>query len=112
MAAFGHHHKRGGAAFGLAASFVVSFDDALNIVHISGQDRRRQDMSLGFLGMCRQQIQLDINPFVAVSASRNVQRAPPDIQKTLGMLALNKVNIVAVNTILVLHVGNGRSEHV
>ena len=28
------------------------------------------------------------------------------------VLALNKVNIVAVTTILVLHVGNGRSEHV
>ena len=27
-------------------------------------------------------------------------------------LALNKVNIVAITTILVLHVGNGRSEHV
>ena len=28
------------------------------------------------------------------------------------ILALNKLNIVAVTTILVLHVGNGRSEHV
>ena len=28
------------------------------------------------------------------------------------VLALNKVNIVAVTTILVVHVGNGRSEHV
>ena len=28
------------------------------------------------------------------------------------VLGLNKVNIVAVITILVLHVGNGRSEHV
>ena len=28
------------------------------------------------------------------------------------VLALNKVNILAVTTILVLHVGNGRSEHV
>ena len=28
------------------------------------------------------------------------------------VLALNKVNIVAVTKILVLHVGNGRSEHV
>ena len=28
------------------------------------------------------------------------------------VLALNKVIIVAVTTILVLHVGNGRSEHV
>ena len=28
------------------------------------------------------------------------------------VVALNKVNIVAVTTILVLHVGNGRSEHV
>ena len=28
------------------------------------------------------------------------------------VLALNKVNIVAVTTILVLHVGNGRSDHV
>ena len=27
------------------------------------------------------------------------------------VLALNKVGIVAVTTILVLHVGNGRSEH-
>ena len=27
-------------------------------------------------------------------------------------LALNKVKIVAVTTILVLHVGNGRSQHV
>ena len=53
VAAFGHHHKRGVAAFGRATSFVLSF----------------------------------------VSAS-------------------NTVNIVAVTTILVLHVGNGRSEHV
>ena len=30
----------------------------------------------------------------------------------LCILALNNVNIVAVTTILVLHVGNGRSEHV
>ena len=30
----------------------------------------------------------------------------------LCILALNKVNIVAVTAILVLHVGNGRSEHV
>ena len=30
----------------------------------------------------------------------------------LCILALNGVNIVAVTTILVLHVGNGRSEHV
>ena len=30
----------------------------------------------------------------------------------LCILALKKVNIVAVTTILVLHVGNGRSEHV
>ena len=28
------------------------------------------------------------------------------------VLALNRVNIVAVTTILVFHVGNGRSEHV
>ena len=28
------------------------------------------------------------------------------------VLALNKENIVSVTTILVLHVGNGRSEHV
>ena len=53
VAAFGRHHKRGGAAFGLATSFVV--------------------------------------PFV---------------------WTLNKVNIVAVTTLLVLHVGKGRSEHV
>ena len=30
----------------------------------------------------------------------------------LCILALNNVNIIAVTTILVLHVGNGRSEHV
>ena len=30
----------------------------------------------------------------------------------LCILALNKVNTVAVTTILVLHVGNGRSDHV
>ena len=53
VAACGRHHKRGGAAFGRATSFVVSF-----------------------------------------------------------VLALNGVNIVAVATILVFHVGNGRSEHV
>ena len=39
--------------------------------------------------------------FVAVAASRH-----------LCMLALNEVNIVAVITILVVHVGNGWSEHV
>ena len=30
----------------------------------------------------------------------------------LCIFALNRVNIVAVTTILALHVGNGRSEHV
>ena len=53
VAAFGRHHKRSGAAFGRAISFVVSV-----------------------------------------------------------VLALNSVNIVAVTTILALHVGNGRSDHV
>ena len=53
VADFDRCHKRGGAAFGRATSFVVSF-----------------------------------------------------------VLALNRVNIVAVTTILVLHVGNGRSGHV
>ena len=52
VAAFGRHHKRGGAAFCRATSFVASF-----------------------------------------------------------VLALNKVNIVAVTTILVLHVGNGPKMH-
>ena len=31
---------------------------------------------------------------------------------TFCILALNKVSIIAITTILVLHVGNGRSEHV
>ena len=53
VAAFSRQLKRGGAAFGSATFFLVSF-----------------------------------------------------------ALALNGVNIVAVTTILVLHVGNGRSEHV
>ena len=53
VAAFGRHHKRGGAAFGRPTSFLLFF-----------------------------------------------------------VLALNTVNIVAVTTILVLPVGNGRSEHV
>ena len=34
MAADGRHHKRGGAAFGSATSFVVSFVLALNRVNI------------------------------------------------------------------------------
>ena len=34
VAAFGRHHKRGGAAFGRATSFVVSFVEAVNIVNI------------------------------------------------------------------------------
>ena len=34
VAAFGRHHKRGGAAFGRAISFVVSFVLALNSVNI------------------------------------------------------------------------------
>ena len=37
---------------------------------------------------------------------------PPLLWFPLFVLALNKVNIVAVTTILVLHVGNGLSEHV
>ena len=53
VAAFGRHHKRGGADFGRATSFAVSF-----------------------------------------------------------VLALTKVNILAITEILVLHVGNGQSEHV
>ena len=32
-AAFGRHHKKGGAAFGRATSFVVSFVEAVNIVN-------------------------------------------------------------------------------
>ena len=37
VAAFGRHHKRGGAAFGRATSFVVSFVVvALNMVNIVG----------------------------------------------------------------------------
>ena len=35
-----------------------------------------------------------------------------DEGRHLCILALNNVNIVAVTTILVLHVGDGRSEHV
>ena len=35
MAAFGHHHKRGGAALGRATSFVVSLVLALNRVNIA-----------------------------------------------------------------------------
>ena len=42
-----------------------------------------------------------VTSFVVAAAGRH-----------LCILALNKVNIVAVTTILVLHVGNGRSEHV
>ena len=38
--------------------------------------------------------------FVVAAASRH-----------LSILALNTVNVIAVTTILVLHVGNGRSEH-
>ena len=53
------HHKRGGAAFGRATSFVVAAKG-----------------------------------------------------RHYCMLALNKVSIVTVTTLLVLHVGNGRSEHV
>ena len=34
VAAFGRHHKRGGAAFGRATSFVVSFVELVNIVSI------------------------------------------------------------------------------
>ena len=34
VAAFGHHNKRGGAAFGRATSFVVSFVEAVNVVNI------------------------------------------------------------------------------
>ena len=34
VAAFGRHHKRGGAGFGRATSFVVSFVEAVNIVNI------------------------------------------------------------------------------
>ena len=39
-------------------------------------------------------------------------RATSFVVRRLCIMALNKVNIVAVTTILVLHVGNGRSEHV
>ena len=34
LVAFGRHHKRGGAAFGRAISFVASFVEAVNIVNI------------------------------------------------------------------------------
>ena len=34
VAAFGRHHRRGGAAFGRATSFVVSFVLALNRVNV------------------------------------------------------------------------------
>ena len=42
-----------------------------------------------------------VTSFVVAAANRH-----------LCILALNRVNIVAVTTILVLHVGIGRSEHV
>ena len=42
-----------------------------------------------------------VTPFVVAAASRH-----------LCIWALNMVNLVAVTTILVLHLGNGRSEHV
>ena len=42
-----------------------------------------------------------VTPFVVAAACRH-----------LHILAFNKVNIVAVTTILVLTVGNGQSEHV
>ena len=42
-----------------------------------------------------------VTSFVVAAAGRH-----------LCILALNKVNVVAVTTINVLHVGNGRSEHV
>ena len=50
--------KRGGAAEGNEYS-----------KYCNGQDSR-QGISLGFLGTCRQQIQLEINLFFTVSASR------------------------------------------
>ena len=63
----------------------------------------------------------DDSPFFAVNVSdeHDVQShmfRPAIVVAAEGrhlcILALNKVNIVAVTTILVLHVGNGRSEHV
>ena len=38
VAAVGRHHKRGGAAFGRATSFVVSFVVAMNRVHVVAAD--------------------------------------------------------------------------
>ena len=38
VAAFGRHHKRGGAAFGRGTSFVVSFVVAMNRVDVVAAD--------------------------------------------------------------------------
>ena len=77
VAAFGCHHKKGGAAFGRAISFVVSFVLALNRVNMAA-----------------------------------------DLEKVAAYLVYTRMytcvfyNFVAITTILALHVGNRRSEHV
>ena len=55
-------------------------------------------------------IAIIITLFKANTKEATKKVARPKAAPPLFILALNKVNIVAVTTILVLHVGNGRSE--
>ena len=47
-----------------------------------------------------------------IHSIQNIKKETTKEVAQLCILALNKVNIVSSTTILVLHVGNGRSEHV
>ena len=66
------------------------------------------------LPTCKRSIVVAATLFTSFKA--NTQETTKEVAAAKGrhlcILALNKVNIVAVTTILVLHVGNGRSEHV
>ena len=64
------------------------------------------DMQDKYCGHC-----YDIHPILS-QYKGNHKRGGAAEGRHLCILALNRVNIVAVTTILVLHVGNGRSEHV
>ena len=50
--------------------------------------------------------------FIHSQYKGNHKRGAAAKGRQLCILALNKVNIVTITTILVSHVGNGRSEHV
>ena len=64
------------------------------------------------LPTCKASIVVTATIFILFEANTKDSFVVAAEGRHLRILALNRVNIVAVTTILAFHVGNGRSEHV